>query len=372
MFTCLFAENLQFAVKKHFKNPIFTRISNDTLGIIFQKGSKEELNTFFKDFFQTTRDLGWKLEQLKLEITLQGCLIHRTRSKTGKSDDLMLQMEKLLNLTRADELLVEDFEQVADEGRTAKRVDILDFIAYDWQERNKDLEQAFKEILGVNRRLDQLSRGALTALARAIDAKSKWTAGHSERVTQLALKLGRALGLKELQMEKLYYGGLLHDIGKIGTPADLLNKKGRLSDHEYQVVREHPNIGKRILEPIDAFADLLPIVKHHHEHFDGTGYPDGLAGDDIDFSARIVAVADVFDALSSERPYRAGMPADKVFQIIKQNSGSHFDPLVVDALAGVLEQDKKLPKNRHPHSALFVNPIAGTSGIAPSGKSSPI
>jgi len=131
----------------------------------------------------------------------------------------------------------------------------------------------------------------------------------------------------------------LHDIGKIGTPAELLNKTGRLSDREYDIMRQHPGTGERILEPIDAFAAVLPIVKQHHEHFNGKGYPDGLSGDGIDLGARIMAVADVYDALSSDRPYRSGLDQKQVLELIQKDAGSQFDPKVVAALMEVLEQD---------------------------------
>jgi putative nucleotidyltransferase with HDIG domain len=255
-------------------------------------------------------------------------------------------MDNLFKEIKEDQFLVEELEEVVDPGNQARYQDILDFIAYDWEERNKDLEQSLREVLEVNKRLDQLSRGALTALARAIDAKSEWTAGHSERVTQLALKLGRVLGLRREELDNLYRGGLLHDIGKIGTPAQLINKNGRLTDQEYDIIRQHPRTGLRILEPIEAFADLLPMVGQHHEKFDGSGYPDGLAGEAINFGARIMAVADVFDALSSDRPYRVGLKPDQVLRIIKDDSGSHFDPRVVAALVKVLEQDRHQQKDK--------------------------
>ena len=337
----LFAAHLKSAVNKRFDQPIISRISNDTFGLIFKQTDKSEILEFFQSLIRTARALDWVLEEQKFKITLRGCLITGARARDGSLDDLMQQTEKLLQDTETDNFAVQEFKRPAADSRWTWRGDILEFIAYDWQERNKDLEKAFGEILRANQRLDQLSRGALTALARAIDAKSEWTAGHSERTTNLALKLGRTLKLNEEELENLYFGGLLHDIGKIGTPAHLLDKNGRLTDQEFDIVREHPLTGERILEPIDAFADLLPIVKQHHERYDGCGYPDGLAGEDIDVKARILAVADVFDALSSDRPYRAGLQKAAVLEIIKRDSGSYFDPKVVEALVDVLEEESK-------------------------------
>lgn len=187
--------------------------------------------------------------------------------------------------------------------------------------------------------LDRLNWGTLSALARAIDAKSSWTAGHSERVTQLALRIGRKLGLGPKEREVLHRGGLLHDIGKIGIPAVILDKAGRLTEQEASIMREHPRKGARILEPIPAYAEVIPIVLQHHEWFDGTGYPDGLAGEAISLGGRIFAVADVYDALTSDRPYRAGLDPERAIESIKQGSGRQFDPRVVEAFLEVMAEE---------------------------------
>jgi putative nucleotidyltransferase with HDIG domain len=186
--------------------------------------------------------------------------------------------------------------------------------------------------------LKQLHLGTLTALARSIDAKSRWTAGHSERVTELALKIGSSLGLSPRELEVLRRGGLLHDIGKIGVPASILDKSGRLTDIEDQFIREHVRWGVHILEPIAAFAEIMPIVLHHHEQFDGTGYPDGLVGEAISLNTRILAVADAFDALTSHRPYRPAESQDQAIESIKQRAGKQFDPQVVRAFLAVMAE----------------------------------
>ena len=178
--------------------------------------------------------------------------------------------------------------------------------------------------------LEQLHWGTLTALARAIDAKSAWTAGHSERVTNLSLKIGRAMGLSAKDLQIMHRGGLLHDIGKIGTPPSVLDKPDKLNEEEVKTMRDHVRIGLRILEPIPGFQEALPIVAQHHEWFDGRGYPEGLAGEQISLHARIFAVADCYDAMTSDRPYRKGMPKKKVLEILTQNSGKQFDPKVID------------------------------------------
>lgn len=188
--------------------------------------------------------------------------------------------------------------------------------------------------------LEQLDLGTLTALARAIDAKSAWTAGHSERVTRLALKLGHALGLPDKSLEIMHRGGLLHDIGKIGTPATILDKPGNLEPEEMQIMRDHVTIGVRILEPISCFREALPLVAQHHEWFDGSGYPAGLAGEGISLHARILAVADCYDAMVSDRPYRKGLAKQQALDILRQRSGSQFDPVVIEAFMQLTATDQ--------------------------------
>jgi putative nucleotidyltransferase with HDIG domain len=177
--------------------------------------------------------------------------------------------------------------------------------------------------------LDDFARGTLTAFARAVDANSTWTAGHSERVTEGAVALGRHLGLSEPELDVLQRGGLLHDIGKIGVSASILDKPSRLTDEERAAIEMHPVIGHRILSPIPPMRDVLEIVRHHHERMDGTGYPDRLAGESIPLLARVLAVADVYDALVSDRPYRAGMRQDEALSLIRVMAGAHLDPVIV-------------------------------------------
>ena len=184
--------------------------------------------------------------------------------------------------------------------------------------------------------LDLLNWGTLTALARTVDAKSPWTAGHSERVTEIALKIGHVMRLTPSELENLNRGGLLHDIGKIAVPVSVLDKPGKLTEEEYQIIQAHSSIGARILEPINAYAPVIPMVLQHHERFNGKGYPDGVAGEDICLGARILAVADAFDAITSERPYRKGMDSEVALTIIKQESGKQFDPKVVHAFSEVM------------------------------------
>jgi putative nucleotidyltransferase with HDIG domain len=189
-------------------------------------------------------------------------------------------------------------------------------------------------------RLSAMSWGTLQALARTIDANSPWTAGHSERVTRVAMAIGRQMQLGEQEIERLHRGGLLHDVGKIGIPPAVLDKPGALDPDEMAIVQAHPVVGARILQPINAYEDVIGIVRHHHERYDGEGYPDRLAGARIPFLARVLAVADVYDALVSHRPYRAGWVPDVAISHIAERAGSHFDPNVVKAFLDLVEGEQ--------------------------------
>jgi putative nucleotidyltransferase with HDIG domain len=190
--------------------------------------------------------------------------------------------------------------------------------------------------------LKLLYMGTLTALARAIDAKSHWTAGHSERVTNLALRIAEEMGLSGSDMDILRRGGLLHDIGKIGVSGQLLDKREKLTDQELAQIREHVEIGRRILEPIPGLAECMPVVMEHHEWFDGSGYPYGLAGEEISLHGRIFAVADCYDAIVSDRPYRSGLPASRALEILREGAGKQFDPRVVETFLRLVSNDPKL------------------------------
>lgn len=173
--------------------------------------------------------------------------------------------------------------------------------------------------------------GLTRSLTAAIDAKDAYTYGHSERVARVAVELGRELGLQEDELSDIYLAGLLHDIGKIGVRDEVLTKRGPLTDEEFKHIQQHVIIGHRILADLHAISHLLPGVLYHHERYDGAGYPEGLKGDAIPLLARILAVADSFDAMNTSRPYRNAMPLERVDQILREGSGVQWDALVIDA-----------------------------------------
>lgn len=185
--------------------------------------------------------------------------------------------------------------------------------------------------------LEELFIGTVKSLSSAIDAKSPWTAGHSERVTKYALDIAKQMGLSEKELKDLELAGLLHDVGKIGTYEYILDKPDRLTDEEVKIMRLHPGKGAEMLSPIKNLKDMIPAIRHHHEFYNGTGYPDGLKEEKIPLFARILAVADTADAMGADRPYKKGREMDVIIAELKRCSGTQFDPKVVDVFLKTLQ-----------------------------------
>jgi response regulator RpfG family c-di-GMP phosphodiesterase len=177
-------------------------------------------------------------------------------------------------------------------------------------------------------------------LVHTLEAKDPYTDGHSQRVAWLSAQLGEAAGLENHELEILQLGSMFHDLGKIGIQESILNKPGSLTVSEYELVKRHPDLGVRILQPLQELQTILPIVRHHHEHFDGKGYPDGIAGENIPRSARIVALADNFDALTSARSYRAALGWEEASAIIRAGIGSLFDPSLAEIFLPLVENKR--------------------------------
>lgn len=188
--------------------------------------------------------------------------------------------------------------------------------------------------------LHELFVSSITALANAIDARDPYTRGHSERVAVYAVRIGERVGLTGRDLDFLRYASLLHDVGKINIRDEILNKPGRLTDDEFQVMKRHPEYGAAIMMPVKAFQKIIPFMFYHHERYcSGGGYPVGLSGDAIPLEARIISVADSYDAMTSHRPYRRALSIDQAVQELIKNSGTQFDPRLVDLFLQILEED---------------------------------
>ena len=182
-----------------------------------------------------------------------------------------------------------------------------------------------------NRQLAEAYLDTVNIVVQAVEARDSYTSGHTARVTELATAIGKRMKLPEEQLFNLQIGSLLHDVGQIGVPDSILQKQGPLEEAEFARVKKHPEDGKRIVEPVSCLEKAIPSILHHHERLDGSGYPEKLRGEQISLLGRITAVADVFDALTSDRPYRERLSFAKAVQEIADGKGSKFDPDVVDA-----------------------------------------
>lgn len=191
-------------------------------------------------------------------------------------------------------------------------------------------------IINMTKRIDELKTEkqkicemAARTILKALDAKDKYTYGHSMRVTYFSMVLGKELGMSDKEMYDLQLSALFHDIGKIGTPDAVLNKPTRLTDEEFKIMKQHPTESYEILKGFSVFEKVARFAKHHHERYDGRGYPDGLKGEQIPVYSRIILIADTFDAMTSTRVYRKGLSYDTAFAELEEFSGSQFDPELV-------------------------------------------
>lgn len=263
----------------------------------------EEIRKFNKDLYILLltghKDLAPPLETIK-KLDIQGYC-----EKSDKFDQLLLLIESGI--------------------KSITQMNVIKNINIELKETYEKLENAYME--------------SIETLRQTVDAKDKYTRGHSDRVSEYACLLGEELKLNESDMNTLKIGGLFHDIGKIGVPDTILLKPGKLTDEEYSEIKNHPAIGAHILSTATIFRNLIPIVKHHHERYDGKGYPSQLKGEEIPYLARITALADTFDAMTSRRPYRNTLELDYVLQEFEKCSGTQFDPTLAPIFTNILKNN---------------------------------
>jgi len=201
-----------------------------------------------------------------------------------------------------------------------------------------------KKTLKLNKRSRQLNRltiQTMKTLAGTIDAKDKYTNGHSVRVAEYSKMIAERMNMTVREQEDIYYIGLLHDIGKIGIPDEIINKTSKLTDEEYGIIKTHPTIGAEILKTMSEIPEIVIGARWHHERYDGKGYPDGLVGEDIPRVARIIGVADAYDAMSSKRSYRGVLPQEHIRSEIEKCKGTQFDPVFADIMLKIIDEDKE-------------------------------
>lgn len=202
-----------------------------------------------------------------------------------------------------------------------------------------EIKRINKELADTYDKLEKAYLDSIQTLRYTVEAKDPYTKGHSDRVSEYSVLIGEKLGLTDDDINILRVGGLFHDIGKIGIPDSILLKESKLTDDEYSEIKNHPSIGAHILCDAEVFKDIIPIVKHHHERYDGKGYPSQLKSTDIPYLARITAVADAFDAMTSKRTYRDSLPIDIVHSEIEKNLGTQFDPEVGKVFLDIIDNE---------------------------------
>ena len=204
-----------------------------------------------------------------------------------------------------------------------------------------DMDAYVDHIIEQEKKTAHLTKDFMMALAKAVDAKDHYTSGHSVRVAQYSREIAKRMGKSPEEQETIYTLGLLHDIGKIGVPESIINKNGRLTDEEFKTIKEHPVMGYDILKNVKELPTLAVGARWHHERYDGRGYPDGLSGDNIPLEARIIGVADAYDAMTSNRAYSSVRPQEQVRAEIARCKGSQFDPAIADVMLGIMDDDKE-------------------------------
>lgn len=202
-----------------------------------------------------------------------------------------------------------------------------------------EVEKKTQEVIAQTEKLEKISMQIVTALSGAIDAKDTYTNGHSTRVADYSTKIAKKAGFSEEEQNDIYMMGLLHDVGKIGMPDAIINKPAKLTEEEYAVIKNHPVMGARILKNITEFPKLITGARWHHERYDGKGYPDGISGEDIPVEARIIAIADAYDAMSSRRSYRDVLPQATVRSEVEKGKGTQFDPVFADIMLAMIDAD---------------------------------
>ena len=263
----------------------------------------EEIRKFNKDLYILLltghKDFAPPLETIK-RLDIQGYC-----EKSDKFDQLLLLIESGV--------------------KAVSQMQLIKNINTELQDTYEKLENAYMETIEI--------------LRFTVEAKDSYTRGHSDRVAEYSELIGSHLSLSDSDLKTLKLGGLFHDIGKIGIPDSILLKTTKLDDDEYSEIKNHPAIGSHIISNATIFKDIVPIVKHHHERFDGKGYPGKLSGNDIPYLARIAAIADAFDAMTSRRSYRDSLPLEIVREEISKNSGTQFDPEIANVFLNILDNE---------------------------------
>jgi len=340
----LLSNFIQVGVSKEFKQFLFSRISEDLIGIVFLEEEREKIEKFLKNLLEEAKRREFKLEDYSAKVFFRGAILYKKKGVYLTREDLFSKLESFLKEFRKErgEFTVLELEESEGETKaTFSPWGSWDFLITEIEERNKELEKTLKEVLDAKKKTEETYFELIYSLIKALEEKDTYTQGHSERVANYAKAIAKEAGLDEEECELIYKAGLLHDIGKIGIPDYILHKKEKLTPQERELIKKHEVMSVEILKPIKAFQQLLPIILHHHERFDGTGYPYGLSGNMIPRGAQILTVADAFDAITCGRGYKKGVNFQEALKELERNSGTQFNPVYVKALKRVINKSFK-------------------------------
>ena len=331
------AQFIKNNLKIHFPKAIFSCFSRDVF-IITVEEKKEKIVKILEDLIRRLEEKVLYLEDKNNKVSLKGILIFKKKKITLAAKDILSQIAKFNEevFSQKEKVKVCFAEESDWMERRISFEESLDFLLKDLEEKNKDLEKALKEALEAKKETEEAYFQAIYSLIKALEEKDPYTQGHSERVAKYAYIIAKESGLPEEECKKIYKAGLLHDIGKIGIPEHILHKKEKLTPEEIKIIRKHEIMSIEILKPIKALAPLFPIILHHHERFDGTGYPYGLSGNMIPQGAQILAVADAFDAITCGRGYKKGKDLEGAIKELEKNKGTQFNPKYVDIFKKII------------------------------------
>lgn len=336
----LFSGYLETALEQKFKKAVFSRISHDTFCVEIWEKEKTKTQGYFKELFAKLKITEFKIEEKIIKISLKGMFIFLPADKKISSREIISQMRSVSKTLRQDSkqdtIYLDLNEKILETKKETPKEDIFDFLVEDLEARNKELEKTLKKLLISQQETETAYFETILSLIEALEEKDTYTQGHSERVAKYALGIAKQLSLPPEECGIIYKVSLLHDIGKIGIPDYILHKKEKLTAEETNIIRKHSIISMQILKPLKPFKDLLPIILHHHERFDGTGYPHGLSAEMIPKGAQILAVADSFDAITCGRGYKSGLSVEEAIKELENNSGTQLNPLYIQAFKTAL------------------------------------
>ena len=332
------ADNISRSLNKMIRSSKYSLEKHKTLDLAYKALQNKDFDIFILDYSIHTEK---KLEILK-KIRESNSELYIILLINSKIDPITLKKLKTLSI-----------QGYCEKNDKLEQLPLFIESAVKSIDQMKTIKNINNELIKSKEQLEKAYLESIETLRYTVEAKDTYTRGHSDRVSEYSVLIGLRLGLSPFDLKTLKIGGLFHDIGKIGIPDSILLKNGKLTSEEYDEIKKHPIIGKNILSNAEIFQDIIPIVLYHHEKYDGTGYPYKLSAEDIPLLARIVSVADAFDAMTSKRSYRKELGLEYVKSEIKSKMGTQFDPIVATTFLDVLNNEYRLISEIHKSHYFF-------------------